>query len=45
MTPLASLVDEQPVPGPVWALYDHLVWHAGHPLKSRALLATLGELD
>lgn len=44
MTPLASLVDQEPVAGPAWALYDHLVWHVGHALKSRTLLASVEEL-
>lgn len=45
MTPLAELVDVAPVSGPGWALHDHLVWHVGHALKSRSLLASLGALD
>ena len=45
MTPLADRVDEEPVAGPAWALHDHLVWHVGHPLKSRTLLASIGELS
>jgi DNA repair protein RecO (recombination protein O) len=44
-TPLAELVDVQPVPGPLWAIHDHLAWHMGHPLKSQTLLGSLAGMD
>lgn len=43
-TPLADLMDLAPVPGPLWALHDHLGWHIGHSLKSQSLLARIAEL-
>jgi DNA repair protein RecO (recombination protein O) len=43
-TPLAELMDATPVPGPMWAIHDHLGWHIGHSLKSQALLARIADL-
>ena len=43
-TPLMELVDTPAVPGPTWALHDHLAWHVGHDLKSQKLLASVSAL-
>ncbi|MCB9762882.1 MAG: DNA repair protein RecO [Alphaproteobacteria bacterium] len=40
-TPLADLVDRDPPGCSRWVLFEHLCWHTGRTLKSRALLASV----